>query len=177
MSSFDQKVATRLVICVDGTQLVPGSGSNQTTIHRIHAGIKQGPVVDNTTGRTFNQVVEYVPGIGAADDAFSKDRIQASVTGQGYLKQIQDVYESCCKLVGGNDEVWLFGYSRGAFVVRAVAGLLNQFQALTNPGEPDFGKDFKKLLRDIDTKASRSSLVLSPVSSVSSANTRNGPSK
>src|ERR1700761_3084287 len=98
MASLDQKVATRLIICVDGTQLTPGSGSNQTTIHRIHAGIKQGRIVDNTTGRTFNQVVEYVPGIGTADDAFSKDRLQASVTGQGYLKQIQDVYESCCKL-------------------------------------------------------------------------------
>ena len=176
MASLDQNVATRLIICVDGTQFTPGS--NQTTIHRIHAGIKQGHVVDNTTGRTFNQVVEYVPGIGTADDAFSKDRFQASVTGQGYLKQIQDVYESCCKLVGGNDEIWLFGFSRGAFVVRAVAGLLNQFQALTTAGEADFGKDFKKLLKDIDKKASRSSLVLSPtstVSSISSATTRNGP--
>ena len=178
MASYDQKLPTRLVICVDGTQHTPDVGSNQTTIHRIHAGVRQGRAVDNTTHRAFNQVVEYIPGIGLADDGFDKARFQASVTGTGYLKQIQDVYESCCKLTGGNDEVWLFGFSRGAFVVRAVAGLLNQFQALTSAGEPEFAKDFKKILKESDKRSSKASLLLSPVSSISSissASTRNGP--
>lgn len=172
---MDQKLATRLIICVDGTQHDPTSGSNQTTIQRISAGVKEGQCVDNTTGRSFNQIVEYVPSIGVANDGLSMDRLQASVTGQGYTKQIQDVYESCCKLQGGNDEVWLFGFSRGAFVVRAVAGLLNQFQALTTAGQPGFEKDFKKLIKEFDKSASRSSLTLSPTSSISSASTRNGP--
>jgi hypothetical protein len=175
MSFHNPHLPKRLIVCVDGTQHTPGSGSKHTTIQRIHAGIRQGQVVDPVTERLFNQTVEYVAGIGLADDGFSKDRLQASISGQGYLKQIQDVYESCCKLVGGNDEVWLFGFSRGAFVVRAVAGLLNQFQALTNPGEPEFTKDFKKLMKEVDKRSSRPSLLLSPVSSVSSASTRNGP--
>lgn len=175
MASLDEKLPTRLVICVDGTEHAPGTGGGQTSIHRIYLGVKQGQVVDSASGRVFNQMVEYVPGIGVADDGFDAKRFQASVTGQGYMKQIQDVYESCCKLVGGNDEVWLFGFSRGAFVIRSVAGLLNQFQALTNPGEPGFSRDFKKLLKEVDKSASRSSLILSPTSSVSSASTRNGP--
>ena len=176
MASFDEKMPTRLIVCVDGTQHVPGStGGGRTTVRRIYDGLQQGQVVDSTSGRVFNQVAEYVPGIGLADDGFDSKRLQASMAGQGFDKQIQDVYEMCCKLTGGNDEVWLFGFSRGAFVARAVAGLLHQFQALTNPGEPEFGKDFKKLLKGADKLSSRSSLTLSPTSSVSSASTRNGP--
>lgn len=175
MTSWDEKLATRLIICVDGTQHVPGSGGGTTSIRRIHDGIVQGQVVDNTTGRSFNQVAAYLPGIGLADDGFDAKRLQATISGSGFLKQIQDVYEMCCRLTGGNDEVWLFGFSRGAFVVRAVAGLLNQYQALTNAGEESFGKEFKKLLKGAGALSSRSSLTLSPTSSISSASTRNGP--
>lgn len=175
MAYLDEKLPTRLIVCVDGTQHVPGSGAGTTSIRRIHDGITQGHVVDNTTGQSFNQVAEYLPGIGLADDGFDAKRLQASVSGSGFVKQIQDVYEMCCKLTGGNDEIWLFGFSRGAFVVRAVAGLLNQYQALTNPGEETFGKEFKKLLKGAGGLTSRSSLTLSPTSSISSASTRNGP--
>ena len=169
LSFGDPALPTRLVICVDGTQNtspVGGkSGGSQTNIRRIYAGATQGKCVDSFTGTTFNQVVQYVPGIGSADEVISKDRIQASVLGQGYLKQIQDVYESCCQLNGGRDEVWLFGFSRGAYVVRAVAGLLNQFQALASAGQPQFAKDFKKILKEAEKTQGPSSVLLTPVCS------------
>ena len=166
MSLIEGTLPTRLIICVDGTQYNPAGGtktsSNQTNIYRIYAGIRRGQCLDSFSGRTFNQVVQYIPGIGLADDAFSKDRIQASVLGQGYLKQIQDVYETCSRLTG-RDEVWLFGFSRGAFVVRAVAGLLHNFQAIASAGQPEFGKDFKKILKQAEKWQGTSSLALSPV--------------
>ena len=170
MSLSDGTLPTRLVICIDGTQYNPSSGGkssgNQTNIYRLYSGIRRGRCIDNSSGQAVNQVVQYVPGIGAAEDAFSKDRLQASVLGQGYLKPIQDVYESCCQLTG-NDEIWLFGFSRGAYVVRAVAGLLHQFQAIASAGRPEFGKDFKKILKEAAKRQGTSTLALSPVCSTS----------
>ena len=156
----------RLVICVDGTQQ-PSSGiqGSQTNIHRIYASVKRNNCVDPASGASFRQIVKYYPGIGAAENVISTDRIQAGVLGQGYLKQIQDVYEHCCQLKGEDDEVWLFGSSRGAFVVRAVAGLLHNFGAVASAGQPEFARDFKKVLKDAEKLSGSSSLALSPVSS------------
>ncbi|KAK4546616.1 hypothetical protein LTR36_001833 [Oleoguttula mirabilis] len=180
MAFSNATLPTRLVICVDGTQYNDSgackTSSSQTNVHRIYAGLKGGRCVCRSSGITFNQVLRYVPGIGSADDAFSKDRIQASVLGQGYLKQIQDVYESCCQLTGSQDEVWLFGFSRGAYVVRAVAGLLHHFGAVATAGQPEYARDFKKTLKEAERRQGRASgLALSPVSSITTAAFRPAP--
>ena len=165
MDARNSALPTRLVICVDGTQFNPTDNSRtQTNVYRIYAGIKPGKVVDKATGLAFNQVLKYVPGIGSADDVFSTER----TFGQGYTKQIQDVYESCCQLQNERDEVWLFGFSRGAYVIRAVAGLLHRYGAMTTAGQPEFARDFKKALKDA---ANLSNTTLSPTSSISSIST------
>ena len=175
----DATIPTRLILCVDGTQYSPSTASksngNQTNIHRIYAGTKEGKCWDSSSNTTFHQVVNYKPGIGVADTAFSTDRIQASVLGQGFLKQIQEVYEACCKLTGSRDEVWLFGFSRGAYVVRAVAGLLHRFGAVASAGQPEFSRDFRKLLKEAEWCQGPGGLALSPVSSTSSAASRPAP--
>ncbi|KAI7716251.1 hypothetical protein KC353_g5518 [Hortaea werneckii] len=163
-------VPVRLIVCVDGTSR-SCSGTTETHIHRLYTGVKCGRCVD-TSGAAFDQRPLYVPGIGSADDILSRDCIQANVLGQGYLKQIHGVYEACCQLRSDGDELWLFGYSRGAYVVRAVAGLLHTFGALESAGRPEFAKDFKKILKESEANRGKSSLVLSPVTSTSTAPTR-----
>lgn len=167
MALQDPTLPTRLVICVDGTQSSSTSnkhGGPLTNIHRIYAATELGKCLDPIAATRFNQKVQYVPGIGAADNAISTDRIQANVFGSGYLKQVQEVYESCCKLDGvKGDEVWLFGFSRGAYVVRAVAGLLDQWGALSSAGQPEFSRDFKRALKKTEGMQGRLSLALSPV--------------
>ena len=157
---------TRLVVCVDGSQYSPGeSGRTHTNIYRIYAGVKPGKCVDKATGVVTNQVVKYVTGIGNADDVFSTEK--------NYLKQIQDVYESCCQLDSQRDEIYLFGFSRGAFVVRAVAGLLHRYGAIGSAGQPEFGRDFKKALKEAEKWVGNPGLTLSPTSSISSFSTSN----
>lgn len=162
MDARGDALPTRLVVCVDGTQFNPNESSRtQTNIYRIYAGIKPGKVVDKSTGVAFNQVLKYVPGIGSADEVFSTER----AFGQGYLKQIQDVYEACSQLSNERDEVWLFGFSRGAYVIRAVAGMLHRYGAAVTAGQPEFQRDFKKALKDGERL---SNTTLSPTSSISS---------
>lgn len=67
--------------------------------------------------------------------------------GNPAIDQIRDVYEHCCLTTGKDDEVWLFGFSRGAFVVRAVAGLLHYIGALKSAGEESFKDDFNNALK------------------------------
>ena len=70
------------------------------------------------------------------------------VFGVGYQDQIRQVYEGCCTFgIHPDDEIWLFGFSRGAYVVRAVASLLHHLMALTSAGTPAFEKHYREALK------------------------------
>ncbi|KAK4561601.1 hypothetical protein LTR86_004280 [Recurvomyces mirabilis] len=166
MAAKDVTLPLRLVICVDGGTK---AGSGQSNIQQIVASVQSGKCLDIGTTSWCNQLPRYFNG---GDDTLST----ASVLGHGHVKQIQDVYENCCQLKGDKDEIWLFGYGRGAFIVRAVAGLLHHCGALNSAGQPEFTKDFKKLLKEAELRSGRrSSLALSPVSSASTAGVRATP--
>ncbi len=75
-------------------------------------------------------------GIGSADDLNFFDKAKAGASGQGHKIIKRRAYKKCC-ILEESDEVWLSGFSRGAFIVRAVAGLLHHFGALQSD-EQDF---------------------------------------
>lgn len=67
----------------------------------------------------------------------------------GCLRRIQEVYDRCSRLDHQQDELWLFGFGRGAFIVRAVAGLLHTFGAVPTAGQAQSGSEFKKMLQSV----------------------------
>lgn len=69
------------------------------------------------------------------------------MSGTPCIKQISDVYEFICQSTGSEDEVWLYGFSRGAYVVRAVAGLLHYLRAISSAGGDGFKGDFDLALK------------------------------
>ena len=117
----------------------------QTNVNRIWASIKEGDCVDEKTGRSWKQKPIYFKGLGTADELDFVKRTIAGAFGQGYSKQVREVYELCCKLTS-DDEVWLYGFSRGAFVVRAVAGLLHHIRAM-RARDRQFERDYKDALK------------------------------
>lgn len=70
----------------------------------------------------------------------------AGVYGNGYQDLIKQIYERCCEL-DNTSEVWLYGFSRGAYIARAVAGMLHFIGALKSAGRPEFGKEYKQALK------------------------------
>lgn len=145
---------TRLIICIDGTYCTAdgpeGKGhGNTSNVYRLFASIKAGKCPDG-----FNQEKHYEEGIGSADEVGSLKRLTAGVCGAGYQDFIQKSYEQCCQLTS-QDEIWLFGFSRGAYIARAVAGLLDYIGALNSTGD-QFKKDYKKMLEVYNNKEKRS---------------------
>ncbi|KAK1759979.1 hypothetical protein QBC47DRAFT_458153, partial [Echria macrotheca] len=133
------RLPVRLVICVDGTWCSPdgphGSrAENITNVYRIYASVKKGICRDAITGLEYKQRSHYEKGIGADDDLPWANRLHVGIHGNECLDQIRDLYQMCCEL-GPEDEVWFFGFSRGAYVVRAVAGLLHYLWCLSPPSQ------------------------------------------
>ncbi|KAK3615107.1 hypothetical protein LTR56_026799 [Elasticomyces elasticus] len=172
MAVNETKLPTRLVLCIDG---VPAKETaSQTNIQRVFAAIKQGKCLNSFTADAYNQEAHYLPWTGAAANTFSTTTV--NVLGPAHIKQIQTAYEKCSKLEGSKDEVWLFGFGRGSYVARAVAGLLHHVGAATSAGQPEFSMDFKKILKESERQAGRrSSLTLSRTLSASPASLRPGP--
>ncbi|KAG9527209.1 hypothetical protein KCU93_g5369, partial [Aureobasidium melanogenum] len=113
----------RIIACVDGTWYDADGQEGQahgniTNVFRIYAAIGRGAVKDEN-GETIEQIIEYFSGIGTNERPLR--RLNSGVTGDGYAEQIAEVYK---------DELWFYGFSRGAYVVTAVAGLFETIGAL-----------------------------------------------
>ncbi|KAF9491669.1 WD40 repeat-like protein [Pleurotus eryngii] len=85
-------------------------------------------------------MAHYVPGIGAKDDKRPNDplpgRILDQVTGIGFKANIFDVYQWLSENYEPNDKIFLFGFSRGAFQARIVAGMIHQVGLIGYPRPP-----------------------------------------
>lgn len=87
-------------------------------------------------GDGVHQVVIYVGGIGALGTPQS--RFEEAVTGNTMDYKIRYVYRVIVDNYVHGDEVLLFGYSRGAFTVRAVVGFIEWAGILKKSNMPCF---------------------------------------
>lgn len=65
------------------------------------------------------QVTQYDPGVGA-----KPTDIVGKATGRGISKNVKDGYEFLTRFYQPGDRIHLFGFSRGAYTVRSLAGLI-----------------------------------------------------
>lgn len=106
-----------IVICADGTWNRPEDDLEKdfpTNVLKVARAIA--PV--NDAG--VEQVVFYDWGLGSYHDGFS-----AGALGKGINKNIQDCYRFIVQNYHAGDRLYFFGFSRGAFTVRSLAGFLN----------------------------------------------------
>lgn len=104
----------RLIVCCDGTWQKLTS-PYPTNVVKIAQAIK--PIASDGTP----QVLYYEEGVGTEDKA---DLIFGGAFGKGLDQNIQDAYRFLCLNYVEGDEIYLFGFSRGAYTVRSLAGLL-----------------------------------------------------
>jgi len=83
------------------------------------------------------QICFYDPGVGTGDWTYDeKTNIIKSTsdkaTGVGLQKNVEDAYKFLMWTYDPGDQIFLFGFSRGAFTIRALAGMLKKVGLLHN---------------------------------------------
>lgn len=115
----------RLVVCADGTWNRPEEDLQKdvpTNVLRVARAIR--PIAAD--GRP--QHVFYDWGIGSYHNA-----VIGGVTGQGIHKNIMDAYRYIVQNFTPGTDIYLFGFSRGAYTVRSLCGLINNCGILKRP--------------------------------------------
>jgi len=115
----------RLVVCADGTWNRPEEDLQKdvpTNVLRVARAIR--PIASD--GRP--QHVFYDWGIGSYHNA-----VVGGVTGQGIHKNIMDAYRYIVQNFTPSTDIYLFGFSRGAYTVRSLCGLINNCGILKRP--------------------------------------------
>lgn len=118
-------MAKRIVICADGTWNRPEENLKEdfpSNVLRLARGIQ--PVGDD--GRP--QQVFYDWGVGSY-----YDELVGGATGRGLEKNVTDDYRYIIQNYSPGDELFLFGFSRGAYTARSVCGLIYNCGILKRP--------------------------------------------
>ena len=110
----------RLMVCSDGTWNKRGA-QKPTNVEKMAQAIR--PVTEDG----IQQVVFYDLGVGTGNGL---DRFLGGVFGWGLSKNVADAYRFLVDNYAPGDQIYLFGFSRGAFTSRSTAGLIRKCHLL-----------------------------------------------
>ena len=114
----------RLIVCFDGTWNSADKGDRPTNVVKLMSAI----VPQDERGTP--QIVFYDAGVGA--DSGRVDRVIDGATGRGLVQNVRDGYRFLAHNYLPGDEVYIFGFSRGAFTARSLCGFMRLCGLLRN---------------------------------------------
>ncbi len=139
----------RLIVCCDGTWQ---SQDNEvpTNVFKIAQAVKQ---VDEREDN-ISQVLYYDQGIGTVPSrggtqsflqsiGDSIEKLGGGAFGWWIDEKIEEAYIFLCLNYQPGDEIYLFGFSRGAYTVRSLAGLVNCSGLLQRPDISNTSEAYK----------------------------------
>jgi hypothetical protein len=104
----------RLVVCCDGTWNVPDEARHgvaaPTNVAKLALAVESGA----------DQRLFYEPGVGTAPG----EHLLGGATGYGLSRNIINAYRFLAEAYQPDDDIFLFGFSRGAYTARSLAGLI-----------------------------------------------------
>ena len=113
-----QRRGRNLIVCLDGTG-DKFDADNSNIVHLVSCLKKDDP----------NQVTYYQSGIGTYDGGGLSNGVRAGLDmaiGSGLGVHIQDAYHFLMQTYREGDKICLFGFSRGAYTARCLAGMLHK---------------------------------------------------
>src|SRR5215471_9953496 len=121
-----------VVVCCDGT--ANEFAENKTNVIKLYSVLNQDPA---------RQITYYHPGLGTMEPAgalstFSRKftKLLGQAVGYGLSNDIRDAYVYLMREFREGDQLFLFGFSRGAYTVRAIASLLHMYGLIRTDIEP-----------------------------------------
>lgn len=124
-------MSRRLALFFDGTWNTPGDETNVcrlfklTASHSAYRGRRlksQAEKDESHAKEEVNQIKYYHPGVGTTWGS----RIFGGMFGLGLSKNIRDGLLWLSQHYQPNDEIFIFGFSRGAYTARSLAGLIRK---------------------------------------------------
>ncbi|MGA2715716.1 MAG: DUF2235 domain-containing protein [Bryobacteraceae bacterium] len=102
-------MSKRIVFCADGTW---DSSGNNANVYKIFKALNTGA----------DQVPYYDDGVGA--NGLPLEKLAGGAFGIGLFQKIKDGYTKIAHVYEEGDELFLFGFSRGAYTARCLAGMI-----------------------------------------------------
>ena len=112
----------RIIICADGTWNVRDQENEITRTRRPTNVTKVARAVLPRDAHGIDQVVYYHDGVGTGGKL---DELSGGAFGQGIDDNIRNLYRFIAYNWAPGDELFFFGFSRGAFTVRTLAGFMD----------------------------------------------------
>jgi len=121
-----------IVLCCDGT--ASEFVADKTNVVKLYSALVHDP---------SKQIGFYHPGLGTMEPVgalsnFTRkmERVLGRALGYGLENDIRDAYIFLMRNFTPGDRVFLFGFSRGAYTVRAVASMLRMYGLIRDGNEP-----------------------------------------
>jgi uncharacterized protein (DUF2235 family) len=111
----DTDPCRKLIVCCDGTWNKPFVDGEPTNVVKMVRAIR--PIDAKGTA----QLIFYHPGVGTGNFV---DRIMGGSMGFGLSANVQSAYDFLASNFVDGDLIFIFGFSRGAFTARSLAGLI-----------------------------------------------------
>jgi hypothetical protein len=112
-------MSKRIVVCSDGTgnSAIKGRGTNVFKLFEA---------VDLDTHRfdaeATPQIAIYDDGVGT--EKFKPLKVLSGATGWGLSRNVKHLYKELARVYDPGDDIYMFGFSRGAFTVRTLVGFI-----------------------------------------------------
>jgi hypothetical protein len=123
----------QLIVCCDGTNNNLTGGASDTNVVKLVQLLARSPL-------DAAQTLFYDPGVGNAGELPGatvidqwnrmRARIAGLAFGRGIYENLAQCYVFLMRHYRPGDQIFIFGFSRGAFTARSLAGLVNQFGVL-----------------------------------------------
>ena len=114
----------RLVVCCDGTWN-RADLAQVTNVEKIARTIQ----TDSRLSDDVQQLVCYLSGVGTA--GYGADRLLGGAFGFGLFDNVRAAYRFLALNYDQGDEIFVFGFSRGAYTARSVVGMIGRVGLLT----------------------------------------------
>lgn len=132
-------MSKRIVFCADGTW---SQSKTNTNVYKMF----------KATLSTPDQIVFYDDGLGT--DGKPIQKLTGGAVGAGIDKKIHDGYTKIAQVYEPGDEIFLFGFSRGAYTVRCLASLLCECGLPTTTFDKDLVASICNMYRKSSDKKS-----------------------
>lgn len=132
----------RIIICCDGTwqSAVSGEKNIPSNVTRIARNIKKTDV--DQDGKEWQQIVWYDSGVGTTSGALGQ--IREGAFGIGLEGNVIEAYNFVVLNYNWGDKIYCFGFSRGAYTARTIAGVISDIGIC----DPDCLHEFPELWQE-----------------------------